>query len=189
MKSCFITGASGFVGKQILEYFEGELSFEKYRKGDEININSNIILHLAGKAHDIKQSSDSNDYYSVNTDFTKDIFDSFLESKANIFISLSSIKAVCDKSSIILTEDIVANPISDYGKSKLLAEHYIFSKRLPPNKRVYVLRPSLIYGKNNKGNLDNYKVYTKALSDGGVTNLNDYAGGEVLQNHIFEGGS
>ncbi len=41
-----------------------------------------------------------------------------------------------------------------YGKSKLAAENYILSKEIPKNKRVYILRPCMIHGPNNKGNLN-----------------------------------
>ena len=49
---------------------------------------------------------------------------------------------------------MIAKPKTDYGKSKLIAEQYIFSKELPKNKRVFVLRPCIIYGPGNKGNLN-----------------------------------
>jgi nucleoside-diphosphate-sugar epimerase len=63
-----------------------------------------------------------------------------------------------------LTEETIPNPITDYGKSKLLAEQYIFSKELPEGKRVYVLRPCMIHGPGNKGNLNLlYKLVSKGI--------------------------
>jgi nucleoside-diphosphate-sugar epimerase len=51
-------------------------------------------------------------------------------------------------------EDIIPNPITHYGKSKLLAEQYILSQQIPDGKRVYILRPCMIHGPGNKGNLN-----------------------------------
>ena len=54
----------------------------------------------------------------------------------------------------VLTEDVIPKPITVYGKSKLAAEVYILSKKIPKDKRVYILRPCMIHGPNNKGNLN-----------------------------------
>ena len=53
-----------------------------------------------------------------------------------------------------MTEDVTPNPITHYGKSKLLAEQYILSQLIPDDKRVYILRPCMIHGPGNKGNLN-----------------------------------
>ena len=44
---------------------------------------------------------------------------------------MSSVKAVADVVDGILTEDVIPNPITVYGKSKLAAEVYILSKEIP----------------------------------------------------------
>ena len=67
---------------------------------------------------------------------------------------MSSVKAAADITKNILTEDEKPNPITVYGKSKLAAEVYILSKKIPKDKRVYILRPCMIHGPNNKGNLN-----------------------------------
>jgi nucleoside-diphosphate-sugar epimerase len=153
-KSIYITGSSGFVGNNILKYFNNRYLITKYLKGDLININEEIVLNCAGKAHDLKNSADSNQYYQINTEFTKAVFDKFLESHAKVFITISSVKAVADTLESVLTEDFSPNPITHYGKSKLLAEQYILSKDIPACKRFYILRPCMIHGPGNKGNLN-----------------------------------
>ena len=67
---------------------------------------------------------------------------------------LSSVKAAADEINGELTEEIIPKPSTHYGKSKLLAEEYILSKVLPPGKRVYIIRPCMIHGPGNKGNLN-----------------------------------
>lgn len=124
----------------------------------------NGFIHLAGKAHDLRKGVCNNDYYKANTDLTIYLFDCFLKSNCSVFIYLSSVKAVADKVDGFLTEAHVPNPITAYGKSKLKAEHYMLSKTLPEGKKLYILRPCIIYGPNNKGNLNLiYKFIKKGI--------------------------
>jgi nucleoside-diphosphate-sugar epimerase len=158
-----ITGSSGFVGKSVLNYFR-EDSINEIKRDEQLVVdNMKVFLHLAGKAHDLKNSSNPDEYYQVNTELTKKVFDAFLSSEAKVFITLSSVKAVADVVNGELTEDIVPNPITHYGKSKLLAEQYTLSKEIPKGKRVFILRPCMIHGPGNKGNLN---ILNKLVSKG-----------------------
>jgi nucleoside-diphosphate-sugar epimerase len=150
----FLTGSSGFVGKNFISFFKKNNQFTLYKRGSKINIKEDIVIHFAGKAHDLKNISSSKEYYDVNTELTKNIFDCFLKSKAKVFIMLSSVKAIADSIDGVLTENHIPNPKTHYGKSKLLAEQYIFSKKIPGDKRIYILRPCMIHGPENKGNLN-----------------------------------
>ena len=154
MDSILLSGATGFVGSYLTKFFGDEYKIFRYRKYFPLFINQTIVIHLAGKAHDVKKTSNSDEYYKVNTDLTQKIFDAFLDSDAKVFITLSSVKAVTDEVEGALTEEYVPNPITHYGKSKLLAEKYILSKEIPEGKRVYILRPCMIHGPGNKGNLN-----------------------------------
>jgi nucleoside-diphosphate-sugar epimerase len=161
----FLTGASGFVGTNVKSYLENRYQFHTFLKNTKPQIEDcKIVLHFAGIAHDLKNSSSVNSYYEINTDLTKQVFDAFLVSNAKVFIFLSSVKAVADNLNSILYEDHIPNPVTHYGKSKLLAENYILSKNIPNNKRVFILRPCMIYGPGNKGNLNLlYKLVQKGL--------------------------
>jgi len=164
MGSIFLTGSTGFVGLNLTKSLVSSFVFLGYQKGDAIEISQNIVIHLAGKAHDLKKTSNPDDYYQVNTLLTKNIFDAFLASDAKVFITLSSVKAVADEVEVALTEEYIPNPITHYGKSKLLAEQYILSKEIPEGKRVYILRPCMIHGPGNKGNLNLlYKLVSKGI--------------------------
>ena len=150
----FLTGASGFVGSSVLNYFTN-YCFSISKKGEEYKIDSSsVVIHLVGKAHDLKNITKPNEYYQVNTELTKKVFDAFLASEAKVFITLSSVKAVADDLKSVLTEEYIPNPITHYGKSKLLAEQYIISQKIPEGKRVFILRPCMIHGPGNKGNLN-----------------------------------
>jgi nucleoside-diphosphate-sugar epimerase len=164
MSSIFITGGSGFIGLNLIEYLTPFFTFYKYQRETPIEIYQEVVIHLAGKAHDLKKITNSNEYFQDNTELTKTVFDSFLASNAKVFITLSSVKAVADEFKGILTEDYIPNPITIYGKSKLLAEQYILSKQIPEGKRVYILRPCMIHGPGNKGNLNLlYKLVSKGI--------------------------
>ena len=104
----FITGSSGFVGKSFIASFSDK-KFIQWKRGNEINIDSaSVVIHLAGKAHDLKNTSTPDEYYQVNTERTKKIFDSFLASDAKVFIALSSVKAVADEVQRELNEEPVS---------------------------------------------------------------------------------
>jgi nucleoside-diphosphate-sugar epimerase len=153
-----VTGASGFVGKNLLQAFENHDNIQLFACNSSKDFSNQLtakdgIIHLAGKAHDLKDMSNPAEYYTVNTELTKIFFDAFLNSSASTFIYFSSVKASADEVSGILQETDISNPKTHYGKSKLLAEEFILSKKIPESKRVYILRPCMIYGPGNKGNL------------------------------------
>lgn len=165
-----VTGSSGFIGTNLYKQLHTDFKLyglditkagsypaaQVYDWTDTGKLPaSDAIIHLAGKAHDHKNSSDPQSYFDINTGLTKQIFDYFLESDAKKFIYFSSVKAVADRvEGEMLTEAVEPAPQTPYGQSKLQAEQYILSKILPPGKQVYILRPCMIHGPGNKGNLN-----------------------------------
>lgn len=121
------------------------------------------IIHLAGKAHDTKNQAAAEVYFKVNTGLTQKIYDFFLRSSARKFIFFSTAKAAADKVEGVLTEDVVPTPVGPYGESKIKAEEYILTHP-DPEKQVYILRPCMIHGPGNKGNLNLlYSVVSKGI--------------------------
>ena len=156
-----LSGASGFVGRNLRNYLISNYLDIKNLTKDNLESNVfilldkvDVVIHLAGKAHDLNKPSNPDEYYQVNTELTQKVFDAFLASDTKVFITLSSVKSVADHVEGELTEKHQPNPVTHYGKSKLLAEQYIFSKEIPEWKRVYILRPCMIHGPGNKGNLN-----------------------------------
>lgn len=165
-----ITGDTGFVGSNLYKYLLGhnfELKALNLRNSNwksVIHMDATAIIHLAGKAHDVKNSSNPEDYFEVNTRLTQELFDVFLENNCRDFIFFSSVKAVTDIAEVIVTEKTVTNPKTAYGQSKLEAEQYILSKMLPKGKRVFIIRPSMVHGLGNKGNLNIlYQLVSKGI--------------------------
>lgn len=179
-----ITGVHGFVGGNLVKFLsknniiygldiidpikEGVKFTFKWEDLEKEGLVPEIdaIIHLAGKAHDTKNQSAADVYFKVNTELTKKIYDYYLKSKAKKFIFFSSVKAAADKvEGEYVDENVVPSPKGPYGESKIAAERYILSQ--PPfiskekseidssqAKKVYILRPCMIHGPGNKGNLN-----------------------------------
>lgn len=166
-----ITGVHGFVGTNLVKSLSKEhtiygldiisplkegvrytFSWDYLEREDGIS-EVDAIIHLAGKAHDTKNEAAADVYFKVNTGLTQKIYDYFLKSNAKKFIFFSTAKAAADKVDGILTEDVVPSPKGPYGESKIAAEKYI-QEHLVAEKQVYILRPCMIHGPGNKGNLN-----------------------------------
>ena len=202
-----ITGIHGFVGSNLVSALKSHhtiygldiVSPQKEGVSKTFGWNElgsippiEIIIHLAGKAHDTKKQTDAQSYFNINTGLTQKIFDWFQASDAKRFIFFSSVKAAADSTEgKILTEEIVPCPKGPYGESKLAAENYILTKwrkgeeekgrkgdeetgrrgeeeslseQEDGDKKVYILRPCMIHGPGNKGNLNLlYKLVQKGL--------------------------
>ena len=168
LNKILITGATGFVGKNLQNYLSPSFEINplsvRYIANQQFNLSGDVIIHLAGKAHDLKNVSTPQDYYDANFELTKQLFDAFLNSEASVFIFMSTVKAVADEVEGLLTEKSTPNPKTHYGIAKQQAETYILSKNIPSGKRVYILRPCMIHGPGNKGNLNLlYKLVSKGL--------------------------
>lgn len=167
-----VTGYHGFVGQNLVPYLKekGMTVFGLGREGDytwsDLDNGKvpavDAIIHLAGKAHDTKNRTEEKVYFDVNYGLTVKAFDFFLKRPGiKTFIFFSSVKAAADKvDGGVLTEEVVPSPKGPYGESKAKAEAYIKSKMADAaGRKVYVLRPCMMHGPGNKGNLNLlYKV-------------------------------
>ena len=176
-----VTGIHGFVGSNLVNALKGKhilygLDIVAPEKDGVVKTYSwddlgkrnipevDAIIHLAGKAHDTKNQSKAQVYFDINTGLTQKIYDYFLGSSAKKFVFFSSVKAAADQvEGDILTEEVVPSPKGPYGESKIKAEEYIQGK-WPADKSVYILRPCMIHGPGNKGNLNLlYNVVKKGI--------------------------
>ena len=175
-----ITGIHGFVGSNLVAYLKGRhtiygldivapekegvvrtFSWDDMDAGKLPEVDA--IVHLAGKAHDTKNKSAAEVYFKVNTGLTEKVYDYFLKSSAKKFVFFSTAKAAADRVEGVLTEDVVPSPVGPYGESKIKAEEYI-QAHLSDEKQVYILRPCMIHGPGNKGNLNLlYGVVSKGI--------------------------
>lgn len=182
-----ITGIHGFVGANLVMTLrghhtlygldivfpqrEGVVKTFSWKDMEQCRLPEvDAIIHLAGKAHDTKNRSAAQVYFDINTELTKKAFDYFLKSDVKKFVFFSSVKAAADSIvGEVLTEEVIPMPIGPYGESKIEAEKYILAKLAVEdeklkNKQVYILRPCMIHGPGNKGNLNLlYSVVSKGF--------------------------
>jgi dihydroflavonol-4-reductase len=180
-----VTGGTGFIGSHLihrlknmgfeirciskdalnvsfLESMNVEVCFCDLNNGlhrDSILDGVDYVFHLAGVTHARK----NRDYYEGNYSATKKITEACSSFSGTIkrFVYVSSLAAVGpSRNGKPVTEDTECHPVSEYGKSKLLAEREVMKHRdiLP----VTILRPSAVYGPRDR---DMY-TYIKAILRG-----------------------
>ena len=96
------------------------------------------VVHLAGKAHDLKNVSDPESYFTVNVGLTEKLW-AACGGKVGRFVYFSSIKAV--------------DGDTPYARSKVAAEAFLEGVA-GGRTEIRVLRPCMIHGPGNKGNLN-----------------------------------
>lgn len=171
-KTILITGIQGFVGRNVVNSLKADYiiygldlrqdameGVKHIYTWDELpglpEVDS--VIHLAGLAHDLKQKSKWDLYFKINTGLTRIIYDWYRNSSATQFYFFSSVKAAADSAGDVpLTEEVDPRPVGPYGESKLAAEEYILANPVKDVQlqKVYVLRPAMIHGPGNKGNLN-----------------------------------
>ena len=140
-----------------------------------------VIIHLAGKAHDTRNQTNAQVYFDINTGLTEKIYDWFLSSGAKKFIFFSSVKAAADRvEGEILTEDVVPSPKGPYGESKIKAENYILSRQSVAGSKESVV------GSNNQLGVGSRKTEVESNqsvvgSQESVVNSNNQSGDNSLE--------
>ncbi len=184
-----VTGAGGFVGKRFMEYNQGRfdlypVSLRKQKPSDADLRGIDVVVHLAGKAHE-KRKTDESEYFNVNYGLTKDLAELAIKKGVSHFIYISSVKVYGDGVNEYLDESSICYPTDGYGKSKLEAERYLLSMRSDGSDKsnesdgsdkftVSIIRPALVYGPGVKGNMISLlKLADKniPLPFGGINNL------------------
>src|SRR5574344_1179594 len=169
MKKLLFTGASGFLGYNILpilhkEYEtvhtmglgqEDDIKINLAKEVPPINTHYDIVLHACGKAHVMPRTPEEEKaFYDVNYEGTRNLC-AALERvgvpKALVFISTVAVYG-CERGELI-SEDYPLNGDTPYAKSKIMAEEYLKSWSAEHGVVLGIIRPSLIAGPNPPGNL------------------------------------
>ncbi len=163
MHRILITGANSFVGTNVErwlikepELFMVQTTDTKDEKWKSVDFSEyDTVLHVAGIAHVDPKPEMAPLYYKVNCDLAIEIASHAKKNGVKRFIYMSS-KIVYHASKSMKTDVIskatVPKPNDFYGDSKLKAEVCLRSLE-DDSFRVCILRPPMIYGLNNKGNL------------------------------------
>jgi len=172
VKSFFITGATGFVGQRLVKALDGEIRvLSRTRQSNYETVICDLqsdaipndalnevdtVFHLAGIAHDIRDESKIKELYQkVNIDATIQLAELAIKSGVKNFLFVSSVKAGgLPLFGQCLSEEDQGEPDSIYGQTKREAEIKLLEIGRNSNMHISIIRPSLVYGPNIKGNLE-----------------------------------
>jgi len=194
MKKLLFTGASGFLGYNILPILEK--SYDVHTIGltdnDDIKVNlakevplinthCDVVLHAAGKAHVVPTTeAEKQEFYDVNYQGTVNLCKALENAgipKALVFISSVAVYG-CEYGDLI-TEEHPLEGTSPYADSKIKAEKYLTEWCALHNVTLGILRPSLLAGKNAPGNLG---AMVNGIKKGYYMNI---AGGKVIKSILM----
>jgi UDP-glucose 4-epimerase len=172
----FVTGGSGFVGQKliaVLRQLGGEIrvlsriehsSYETVVCDLQSGVipdlalhNVGTVFHLAGFSHDMRDASKIEHLYrKVNVDATVRLAELAVEFNVKRFVFISSVKAggiTTSHKYKCMNENDEHDPEGVYGKTKREAELKLLKIGKESGMHVSIIRPSLVYGPDVKGNL------------------------------------
>lgn len=194
MKKLLFTGASGFLGNNILPILQNEYEIV-HTMGlghDDIKINLatdvplldiqyDVVLHACGKAHVVPRTlEEEKAFYDVNFEGTRNLCKALEKAgvpKSMVFVSTVAVYG-CESGTLI-SESYPLNGETPYAKSKILAEEFLSKWCEEHNVVLGILRPSLLAGKNAPGNLG---AMVNGIKKGFYLNI---AGGEVCKSVLM----
>jgi nucleoside-diphosphate-sugar epimerase len=118
---------------------------------------SDTVFHLAGA---INESSPEKFFYEVNVLGTENMLNACKGKDVERFVFVSSISVFGIPAELPVEETTPKNPVSKYGKSKMLAEEIVLRKK--KTVPFSILRPGMIYGRGfDEGYLPVFKMLEK----------------------------
>lgn len=174
MKNITLIGASGFVGTRLTDLIKDEFQLKIFDKqqspffpglttlGDvrnqaELNKalqgQEAVVLLAAEHRDDVSPTSL---YYDVNVQGTKNVLEAMDQNGVKNIIFASSV-AVYGLNKQNPNEEHQVDPFNHYGKSKWQAEEVLreWLAKDPENRSLTIIRPTVIFGERNRGNVYN----------------------------------
>lgn len=187
-----ITGSSGFLGKNILEYiqefevyelnrFSGNYHFELDKSCPNFNDKFDLVIHAAGHAHSINSNkTENNRFHEVNVIGTENLI--FGLEKSGIpqkFVFISSVSVYGLDFGSKIDENTFLGAKDSYGISKIESEKIVLDWCKKHNVVCTILRLPLIVGPNAPGNLG---AMIKGIKKGYYFNI---AGGKAKKSMVL----
>ena len=145
---CFIRDAEQakrVLGNKGVEYVVGDITEKETLRNACDHIS--IVYHLAGiMGHDLPSKSAFDKFRRVNTEGTRNISESCLESGIDKFIYVSSTAAMGLLKDKVVNEETPCNPFTPYQVSKYEGELIVRELTADCGFPGIVLRPSMVYG-------------------------------------------
>jgi nucleoside-diphosphate-sugar epimerase len=170
-----IIGGAGFIGTRLCHRFEKKrlkfniidkvssvaypdlTSIADVRSAQDLTTNiskKSIIINLAAEHRD--DVTPPSLYYDVNVSGAQNVCAAAIANNVTTIVFTSSV-AVYGFASIGTNEDGVILPFNEYGKSKYDAEliYKTWQKNDPMRRTLVILRPTVVFGESNRGNVFN----------------------------------
>lgn len=167
MKILF-TGANGFLGRNVIPLLktnnhkvatlsrtDSDYNTDLSKEIPCIGENYEIIFHAAGKAHFLPKNEDENKlFFDTNLLGTQNLCKSLeIAGVPKYFYFISSVAVYGADTGNNIDEKTPLKGNTPYAESKIAAEEFLIKWCKKNQVILYILRPSLIAGKNPPGNL------------------------------------
>lgn len=182
-----LTGANGFVGRRLakelsVKYdvtccsrtvseknseFSISPSLSRYADWESLLQNVDVVVHVAGKAHNIGEPRDiaQRAFKAINVDGTLRLAEQALAGNVKRFVFISSIGVNGSYTSHeAFSEKSTVAPHADYAESKLEAEEGLQALVQGSSMELVIIRPPLVYSGDAPGNFQRLlKIVSKEL--------------------------
>lgn len=168
MKRVLIAGAGSYIGMQLAAHL---LQSEKEYEVRQLDVKKpfdasafagwNVVVHVAGIAHQKETHENEPMYQAVNCDLALKVARMAKAQGVGQFIFLSSM-SVYGLTHGHITAQTQPAPTTHYGKSKWAAEQGL-QQLADASFRVAVLRPPMVYGRGCRGNYPRLSALAQSL--------------------------
>ena len=168
MKKLLLTGASGFLGRNIIPDLKQKYSVKTLGRSANNDVRCDlsdsipdftesydVVLHAAGKAHIVPKTEEEREaFYKVNLEGTKNLC-AGLERVGvpNSFVFISTVAVYGLDTGEDISEEAELKGNTPYALSKILAEQYLADWCSANGVKLSILRLPLVAGVNPPGNL------------------------------------
>jgi nucleoside-diphosphate-sugar epimerase len=158
-----VTGASGFIGRHLVEHLDGRGTdvvvvrrpFESHTLRDALR-GAEAVVHLAGVVSALRDQ----DYFAANVDGTRAVAEA-ARAAGVAMIHISSLAAAGPASPRApRSEGDAPAPINAYGRSKLAGEGVVAASE---GLRWTILRPGVVYGPRDRALLPVFRLAKRGI--------------------------
>ena len=180
--------AKYFEGKELTSGFPLKFHIADIRDREAIldifrKERADVCIHLAAKTSIPRTIKNPDETIDINVNGTLNVLDACHNSRVKNFVFTSSAAVYGEVKRLPIIESQILEPISPYGKSKMLAEKNVLSyKKLNKIKNAVILRIFNVYGDTQQDDHDIITKFAKAISNGSSPVI--YGRGQQTRDYI-----